>query len=143
MGWLVDLFKEIPLSVIQQEKIAQAEAKQTAVEAEKASLKDDLREAQAQIAQLKKELEKFTHKPLADLDIQILQMITAFRSAPIALIAQQLDTQIEAVELQVNTLVKNDYIEWKLDDYGEYNYHLRDKARRYLIDNNLLPPPSY
>jgi len=142
MGWLADLFKEIPLSVNLQEKVTQAEAKQTAIDAEKASLKDDLREANAQIAQLKKQLEQFTHKPLTDLDIQILQMIAVFRSAPIALIAQQLNTHIEAVEMQVNALLKNGYIEWKLDDYGEYNYRLRDKARRYLIDNNLLPPIS-
>lgn len=57
MGWLADLFREIPLSVIQQEKIAQVEAKYVATEAEKASLKDDLRQAKAEITKLKKQIE--------------------------------------------------------------------------------------
>jgi hypothetical protein len=53
MGWLTDIFKDIPLSVELREKLATVEAESDALKTDNVILKDDLREARGQILTLK------------------------------------------------------------------------------------------
>ena len=140
MGWLADLFRDIPLSGIQQENIAAAEAKYGATEAEKADLKDDLRQAKAEITKLRKQVQEFTDKDLDPADVAILRVIAIKGSASVDVIAHQLQIHNVVCQLQVNALSRNCYIRGEQDSYGFQHYRLCDKARRYLIANNLLPP---
>lgn len=62
MGLLTDILKEIPQAAVLKEKIATIEDKYAATETANAILKDDLREAKAQIKQLQDQTEKLTPK---------------------------------------------------------------------------------
>jgi len=74
MGLLTDILKEIPHTAVLQEKIATVEAKYAATETENAILKDDLREAKAEIVKLKKQVEELSHiDDINEVEIGILK----------------------------------------------------------------------
>jgi hypothetical protein len=76
MGLLTDILKEIPQAAVLKEKIADIEAKYAAADTEKAILKDDLREAKAEIAKLKMQVEELTHvDDLDEMELKLLRVI--------------------------------------------------------------------
>lgn len=140
MGWLADLFREIPLSVIQEQKIAEMEAKYDATEAEKASLKDDLRQAKAEITKLQKQIEEFTHKDdLEEVEIKVLHLIAVANGMPWAeAIAEQLGLHTQRVEYHLQKLELDFYV---LRHYGggyPDSFSLLQKGRDVLMQRNLI-----
>src|SRR5215813_11003124 len=77
MGLLTDILKEIPQAAVLKEKIADIEAKYAASDTENAILKDDLRRAKTEIAKLKQQVEKLSHKEdLNDAEVELLLSIS-------------------------------------------------------------------
>ena len=76
MGLLTDILKEIPQAVVLKEKIADIEAKYATADTENAILKDDLREARAEIRKLQEQIEELTHEEdLNETEIGLLREI--------------------------------------------------------------------
>ena len=139
MGWLADLLKEIPLSVIQQQKIAQAERLQSELEAEKASLKDDLRQAKTEIAKLKTEIEKLAHDDptLDDVEARILSALADSKSDDERIASWFiliLNLHPERFNYAIERLIDLNMVHKDPLD----TYYLDQKGRAYLIRNNLL-----
>ena len=142
MSLFDDLLKGLPINPLLREKITELEAKYAATETENSILKDDLREAKAEITKLKKQVEELTHKDdLTKLEILLLQLLTD----PIV------DHDAEALASGLNehpTLIK--YHLEKLKDAGYIRqsgifiggspvpYHLTQKGREFLVLNDLL-----
>ncbi|MGI9066612.1 MAG: hypothetical protein ACR2HX_09440 [Pyrinomonadaceae bacterium] len=75
MGLLTDILKGLPENAVLRDKVAEAEKRYGTLETENAILKDDLRDAKAEITKLKKQVEELAHKvpTLHDLEIKLLQ----------------------------------------------------------------------
>jgi hypothetical protein len=81
MGFLTDLFKEIPLSAVLKEKIATFEGENAALKTEVAILKDDKRKLEAENKRLKNEKESFTHTDdLHESVVKTLVLLNSFRN---------------------------------------------------------------
>jgi DNA-binding MarR family transcriptional regulator len=142
MDWLVDLFKE-PLSAVLKDKIASIEAKYAAIETENASLRDDLRLAQAEITKLKNQIEETrqTHG-LDKLEIELLKLLA---SSEIAHDAKSLAVALQwnhgIVEHRLKNLVYLKYAErsatGSLVAWATV-YTLTQAGQEYLIRNNLM-----
>jgi len=74
MSLLADILKEIPLSAVLREKVANLEAENAALKTENAILKDDLRQAKVENQQLDSLLQGLTRDPglLDESEAQIL-----------------------------------------------------------------------
>ena len=70
MGWLTDIFQDVPLSTELREKLATVEAESDALKTDNVILKDDLREARAQILTLEKRLEQFEVPPGEQISVE-------------------------------------------------------------------------
>jgi predicted nuclease with TOPRIM domain len=140
-----DILKSLPENAVLRDKVAEAEKRYTEIESENVTLKDDLRHAKAEITKLKRQVEELTHKDrsaLNEFDIKILQVIAIYTNAPAEVITQELNDHYEKVKLCLNNLSKRGYVRGQDTIEGFFNYRLCDKARVFLIDNNLLPPPT-
>lgn len=138
MGWLTDQFKDVPLSAELREKLAAVEAENDTLKTDNVILKDDLREANAQILRLEKRLDQFTHHPeLDDIDIRILKEV-ALTSEPAApYLAQKLNIELGVVDFRLERLTETDYLSaWSIG--GVERYSLQPKSREYLIRHNLI-----
>lgn len=142
MGLLTDILKEIPQAAVLKEKIADIEAKYAAADTENAILKDDLRQAKAEITKLKKQVEQFSYSDLTDIDVSILQTIAVRGTSDSDIVAHDLTVHFQKAQLHLNTLAKAGYIRGFYDENGSLTYRLCDRARRYLDENDLFRPPA-
>lgn len=141
MGLLTDILKEIPQAAVLKEKIADIEAKYAASDTENAILKDDLHQAKAEIAKLKKQVEELT--PEDDLDAVERELIILVAreldtgGKPAAVYAKHTNLSPELVQVYLENLCDKDYLSG-FGINGETFYSLRSKARTYLLKNKLL-----
>jgi hypothetical protein len=137
MGWLTDLFKDISLPVELREKLAAVEAEADTLKTDNVILKDDLRQANAQILRLEKRLDQYTHTPeLDETDVNILKEVALTSEPPAAYLSAKLDIEIGALDFRLEQLTETDYLSaWSIG--GIERYSLRPKGREYLIRHNL------
>jgi predicted nuclease with TOPRIM domain len=143
MGLLTDILKDLPLSANLQEKVRTFEAENAALKTENAILKDDLRQAKAEIQKLEKRLEELTHTPeLHEQERAILRYL--FRSDVDrdsgSIISSLNFEHPEEARLRLNNLSKLGYVQPPRSRPmpGRIpQYRLTDKGREYVL-NNLL-----
>lgn len=138
MGWLTELFKDVPISVELREKLAAVEAENDSLKTDNIILKDDFREAKAQILRLEKKLDQYTHHPeLDEADVLILKEV-ALASEPAAdYLSKKLNIDLGVVDFRLEQLTETEYLgAWSIG--GVERYSLRPKAREYLIKHNLV-----
>ena len=138
MGLLTDILEEVPLSAELRKKIAKIEAENDGLKTENVILKDNLREAKAQIIKLEKRIDQFTHIPeLDETDILILKEIALTSDPPASHLAEKLKLDKATVEFRLQRLIDIDYLSiWSIG--GAERYSLQPKSREYLIKNNLI-----
>jgi predicted RNase H-like nuclease (RuvC/YqgF family) len=138
MGWLTDNFKETPLSPQLREKLAAVESEVDALKTDNVLLKDDLREARAQVLRLEKKLDEFTHRPeLDDTDVQILREIALTTDPEITYLSRRLAVEKGVLEFRLERLADIDYLStWSIG--GSERYSLEPKGREYLVKHNLI-----
>jgi predicted RNase H-like nuclease (RuvC/YqgF family) len=138
MGWLTDIFKETPLSPQLREKLAAVESEVDALKTDNVLLKDDLREARAQVLRLEKKLDEFTHRPeLDDTDVQILREIALTTDPEITYLSRRLAVEKGVLEFRLERLADIDYLStWSIG--GSERYSLEPKGREYLVKHNLI-----
>jgi predicted RNase H-like nuclease (RuvC/YqgF family) len=138
MGWLTDIFKDVPLSPELREKLATVEAESDALKTDNVILKDDLREARAQILALEKRLEQFAHhSELDEIDAIILKEIALTSEPAATYLVTKLNLELSVVELRLEQLTDLDYLStWSIG--GVERYSLEPKGREYLIKKNLI-----
>jgi DNA-binding MarR family transcriptional regulator len=142
MGALFDLLKEIPLTAVLKEKIANFEAEKASLKQENASLKDDLRKAKTEIVNLKNEIQNFTHTDgFHETEIEILVYLADeealhFRDS----MAINLQLNHARLDYFLEKLKNREYISWVGgSSVGEaIRYFLTPKGRDYLFNNNLI-----
>jgi len=138
MGWLTDLFKEFQLSPQLREKLTAIESETDALKTDNILLKDDLREAKAQMIRLEKRLEEFTHRPdLDETDVQILKEIALTSDPDAAYLARKLGLGMGALDFRLQRLTEIEYLStWSIG--GSERYSLEPKSREYLVKHNLI-----
>ena len=138
MGWLTDLFKDVPLSTELREKLATIEEENDALKTDNVLLKDDLREAKAKIIRLEKRIDEFTHHPeLDETDVLILKEIALTTDPAATYLAQKLSISLPVMEFRLERLAEIDYVSaWNIG--GAERYSLQPKSREYLIRHNLI-----
>jgi|SRR5690348_5478159 len=138
MGLLTDILKEIPQAAVLKEKIAGIEAKYAAAETENAILKDDLREAKAEIAKLKKQVEELTHTDdLNDAEIMILESISQHQDVNIISVAKNFEIDRGRVEYHIQRLIELKYVDFKGFAFDGI-YLIQQKGREALMDRGLI-----
>jgi len=137
MGWLTDIFKDVPLSGELREKLAAIESENDALKTDNVILKDDLREARAQILNLEKRLEQFAHhSELDETDILVLKEVALTSEPAASYLAAKLNLELSIVEFHLARLEDLDFLStWSIG--GVERYSLEPKGRDYLIDKNL------
>jgi predicted RNase H-like nuclease (RuvC/YqgF family) len=138
MGWLTDLFNETSLSPQLREKLAAVESEIDALKTDNVLLKDDLREARAQVLRLEKKLDEFTHRPeLDETDVQILKEIALTTDPEISYLSRRLAVEKGVLEFRLERLADIDYLStWSIG--GSERYSLEPKGREYLVKHNLI-----
>jgi len=138
MGWLTDLFTDVPLTPELREKLAVVEAENDSIKTDNVILKDDLREAKGQILRLEKRLDQFTHHPeLDELDVRILKEVALTSEPAAAYLAKKLSIEFGALDFRLERLTETDYLStWSIG--GVERYSLQPKSREYLIRHNLI-----
>ncbi|HJZ82754.1 MAG TPA: hypothetical protein VKD91_20485 [Pyrinomonadaceae bacterium] len=138
MGWLTELFKDIPISPQLREKLAALEDENDALKTDNVLLKDDLREAKAEIIKLEKRLDEFTHHPeLDETDTLIIKEIALTSDPDAAYLARKLNLDLATVEFRLERLAEIDYVSsWSIG--GSERYSLEPKSREYLVKHNLI-----
>jgi predicted RNase H-like nuclease (RuvC/YqgF family) len=138
MGWLTDIFKETQLSPQLREKLAAVESEVDALKTDNVLLKDDLREARAQVLRLEKKLDEFTHRPeLDETDVQILREIALTTDPEITYLSRRLAVEKGVLEFRLERLADIDYLStWSIG--GSERYSLEPKGREYLVKHNLI-----
>jgi len=133
MGWLTDLFTDTPLSPQLREKLAAVESEVDGLKTDNVLLKDDLREAEAQVLRLEKKLDEFTHRPeLDEIDVQILKEIALTTDPEITYLMRRLNEEKNALEFKLQRLVDIEYLStWSIG--GSERYSLELKGREYLV----------
>jgi hypothetical protein len=139
MAWLTDLFKDIPLSLELREKLAAVETETDALKTDNVILKDDLRQAKAEILRLERKLEQFAHESeLDETDIRILKEVALTSEPPASYLSSKLNIELGVVDFRLEQLTDTDYLSaWTIG--GVERYSLRPKGREYLIKHNLTP----
>ena len=137
MGWLTDSFKDIGLPLELREKLAAVEAENDAVKTDNVILKDDLRQAKAQILRLEKKLDQYTHTPeLDDTDVNILKEVALTSEPAASYLSAKLSIELGALDFRLEQLTETEYLgAWSIG--GIERYSLRPKGREYLIRHNL------
>ena len=139
MAWLTDLFKDVPLSLELREKLAAVEMELDAAKTDNVILKDDLRQAKAEILRLERKLEQFVHESeLDETDIRILKEVALTSEPPASYLSTKLNIELGVVDFRLEQLTDTDYLSaWTIG--GVERYSLRPKGREYLIKHNLTP----
>jgi len=137
MGWLTDHFKDVPLSLELREKLAAVEAENDSLKTDNVILKDDLRQAKAQLLRLEKQLDQYTHTPeLDETDVSILKEIALTSEPAASYLSAKLNIEVGALDFRLEQLTETDYLStWSIG--GIERYSLRPKGREYLIRHNL------
>ena len=138
MGWLTEIFKDVPLSTELREKLATIEAENDALKTDNVILKDDLREARAQILSLEKRLEQFAHHSELDETDDLLLKELSLSSEPAAdYLGAKLNLDSSIIEFRLERLQDLDYLStWSIG--GVERYSLEPKGREYLLKKNLI-----
>ena len=138
MGWLTDLFREVPLSDELRQKLAAVEAENDSLKTDNVILRDDFREAKAQILRLEKKLDQYTHHPeLDEADVLILKEVALAGEPAADYLAKKLNIDLGVVDFRLEQLTETEYLgTWSIG--GVERYSLRPKAREYLIRHNLV-----
>ncbi|MEK6337236.1 MAG: hypothetical protein AABM67_20125 [Acidobacteriota bacterium] len=142
---LTDILKEVPLSAELRKQIAKIEAENDrlktesdGLKTENVILKDNLRDAKAELIKLEKRLDQFTHSPeLDETDISILKEIALTTDPVASYIAEKLNLNLTIIEFRLQRLIEIDYLStWSIG--GSERYSLQPKSQEYLIKNNLI-----
>lgn len=138
MGWLTDLFKDIPLPLELREKLGAVEAENDSLKTDNVLLKDDLRQANAQILRLEKRLDQYTHNPeLDETDVSILKEVALTSEPAASYLSAKLSIELGVVDFHLEQLTETEYLSaWSIG--GIERYSLRPKGREYLIRHNLI-----
>lgn len=138
MGWLTDLFRDVPLSVELREKLAAVEVENDALKTDNLILRDDLREAKAQTLRLQKQLDGYTHHAeLDEADIRILKEVALTSEPAASYLSKKLNIDFGVIDFRLAQLTETDYLStWNIG--GVERYSLRPKGREYLIRHNLV-----
>jgi len=138
MGWLTELFKNVPLPPELRAKLETVEAENDALKTDNVILKDDLREAKAEILKLAKRLDEFTHhSELDDTDVKILQEIALTSDPAASYLARKLNLDLGTIEFRLQRLTEIDYVStWSIG--GSERYSLQPRSREYLVKHNLI-----
>ena len=138
MGWLTDLFRDVPLSVELREKLAAVEAENDALKTDNLLLRDDLREAKAQTLRLQKQVDGYTHHAkLDEADIRILKEVALTSEPAASYLSKKLNIDFGVIDFRLAQLTETDYLSaWSIG--GVERYSLRPKGREYLIRHNLV-----
>jgi len=142
MSLLTDILKEIPISAILKEKITDIEAKYAAVDTENAILKDDLRHARDEIAELKNRIEALTHKEqdLEDFEIDILLHVAQchISNATAEFMALGFEGSKPRLEYHLQKLWLADYLQSPyIDDHGAH-YQPSPKGLELLVKKSRI-----
>jgi hypothetical protein len=140
MSLLSEILKEVPLSTVLKEKIADLEAKNAALETEIAILKDDLRQAQAENKRLKDQIQSLTH---SDLDEPLLIILTflAKREGDVVTdsdLASALKMNTTRARYYAGQLEEKSYVSAEHHSGVISLYTLTQKGREYAVKNNLI-----
>ena len=138
IGWLTDLFKDVSLAPELREKLEAFESEADALKTDNVLLKDDLREARAQVLRLEKRLDEFTYRPeLDETDVLILKEIALTNDPEASYLARKLNLENGVIEFRLQRLTEIDYLStWSIG--GSERYSLEPKSREYLIKHNLI-----
>jgi len=138
MGWLTDHFKDVPLTPELRGKLAEVEAENDSLKTDNVILKDDLRQAKAQVLRLEKRLDQYTHTPeLDETDVSILKEVSLTSEPAASYLSAKLNIEIGALDFRLEQLTETDYLSaWSIG--GVERYSLRPKGREYLIRHNLI-----
>ena len=138
MGWLTDVFKDIPLPLELRAKLAAVEAENDALKTDNVILKDDLRQAKGELLRLEKRLDQYTHTPeLDETDVNILKEVALTSEPAAAYLSAKLNIEVGVVDFHLEQLTETDYLSaWSIG--GIERYSLRPKGREYLIRHNLI-----
>lgn len=138
MGWLTDLFVDVPLSAELRAKLAAVETENDALKTDNLLLRDDLREAKAQTLRLQKQVDGYTHQAeLDETDISILQEVALTSEPAAAYLSKKLSIDFGVIDFRLAQLTETDYLSaWSIG--GVERYSLRPKGREYLIKHNLV-----
>jgi predicted nuclease with TOPRIM domain len=137
MGWLTDLFKDVSLPPELRAKLAAVETENDSLKTDNVILKDDLRQAKAELLRLEKRLDQYTHNPeLDETDVSILKEIALTSEPAASYLAAKLRIELGALDFRLEQLTETDYLSaWSIG--GIERYSLRPKGREYLIRHNL------
>jgi DNA-binding MarR family transcriptional regulator len=139
MSLFDEILQGIPVNSLLREKVTQLNADKAAAEADNASLKDDLRGAQAEITNLKKQVEKLTHKePLDEMELEFLKAISAHDSLTVDEVAQLLKLNLQRVKYHLQKLQDIGYVRRATMYIDSPPYSLTHEGRAFLIANGLL-----
>ena len=138
MGWLTDLFTDVPLSLELRERLAAVEEENDTLKTDNLLLKDDLLEAKAHALRLEKKLDQYTHHPdLDEADVLILKEVALTSEPAAAYLSKKLNIEFGVVDFRLAQLTETDYLSaWSIG--GIERYSLRPKGREYLIRHNLI-----
>jgi chromosome segregation ATPase len=140
MSWIIDLLKEIPMTAVLKEKITTIEAKNAATETENAILKDDLREAKAEIQKLKNQVEELSHTD--DLDqtaITILQLLAEHEQPYAESLEHALQMPLAKIKFYLGQLTDQGYIRSAKPRLTRpTEYHPTQKGLEFLHKNDLV-----
>lgn len=141
MGLLTDIIKEIPHTAVLKEKIAAVEAKYAATETENAILKDDLRQANMLIEELKQQVKELTHKDgLDEMELNLLHGIAnlAYDIAVPEVFSQGFEGSKARFEYHLQRLKDFDYVRSGVIDSRGVHYEVTQLGRTLLLEKNLL-----
>src|SRR5215213_9187904 len=128
MGLIDDILKGLPANAVLREQITQLNAQKAAAETENAILKDDLRQAKAEIAKLKKQIEEFPHKDnLDEVEIKLLLEISKHRHPNRVRLARENQISRERVDYHLGKLVDSKYLSFRGFD-GDGIYTMEQKG---------------
>ena len=138
MGWLTDLFTDVALSTELREKLAAVEAETDAIKTDNVILKDDLRQAKAQILKLERQVDQYSHETsLDETDIRIVKEVAVTSEPTAAYLSKKLEIDLGALDFRLEQLTETDYLgAWSIG--GTERYSLKPKGREYLIRHNLV-----
>jgi len=143
MGWIADLFKEIPLSVNLQSKIEEFEKKYAILETENKEFKSKFDEANKEIDRLNQIIksltqEKDTSDKINDIGKQILKCLFETNQEFYASdIARQFNISIGIAEYHIDNLLKLELIHGSYNMMEDPRYYISPDGRAYIVENSL------
>ena len=142
MSLLSDILKEVPLSSVLKEKIADLEAKNAALETEVAILKDELRKAKQEISVLRADINE-RDKVIFEIDDTAQKILTVLAKHnvdfPEDYLVDALQIHPTRLSYYLGELKKAGYVHESIGGYGDPSeYSLTQKGKQYALSNNLL-----